>query len=431
MNKMLKKCPFTLPGTAALLTVLYVFGRGCADSDYQSNFIAFVFLLIFLVIFTAAFYFSSRFRLNETAVKSKGEISTSGSDRNFQSIVFEERPPVFFRYSAVIKGSFHTADKSFKYYKRYDSDRNGVIDFSYRLYSPGLLDSVCEYYLEDIFGLMRISCGESERNSVRIIPGLPVNASRNSRDSMSSLVKNKKPDENDFEKILMREYMTGDRSRDINWKASSKSNTLYTRIAPGNDNEVRKINFVYCPDPSLFDKNIYKGFLIFRFFREYFRYYINDLYSRENYKFSVFINGRKIQAEDRGSLDHVYRELAVPEIRNDFDKSIQETEGAFIVFCENPDHIENYKALFLHASGLRYFYPAVLTADLKGEKIMSGSGYIIDGRNFESPGEGVFQGQSFIRSMRDFFKKGIFEKNTCSIPESRAVEIAASLKRAE
>ena len=431
MNKLLKKYPFTLPGTAALLTVLYVFGSGYADSDYQSIFIAAVFFLIFLIIFFAAFYFSGRYRLNEISVKSKGEISSSGRDKNLQSIVFEEAPPLFFRYSSVITGKFLAGNKSFKYYKRYNSDRSGVINFSFHFSSPGILDSVYEYFLEDIFGMMRISCGEIEKKTVRILPGLPEKAFRDSRDSMSSLVKNKKPDENDYEKILMREYMRGDRSRDINWKASSKSNTIYTRIAPGNDNEIKKINFVYCPDPFLFDKNIYKGFLFFRYFREYFRYYINDLYSRENYKFSVFINGRKISAEDRNSLDNVYRELALPEIRNDFDKSIQETAGSFIVFCENPDHFENINYLFSHASGIRCFYPSAVSADLKNEKELPGSAYIIDGRNFDSPGEGVFPGQAFIRSMRYFFKTNSLKSSICSIPESRAVEILTAFNRAE
>ncbi len=86
----------------------------------------------------------------------------------------------------------------------------------------------------------------------------------------------------------MREYMRGDRSRDINWKASSKSNTLYTKIAPGNDNEIRKINLVYAADPEIFKKDIFSGFLVHRFFREYFRFFVNDLLNIENYKFSNF-----------------------------------------------------------------------------------------------------------------------------------------------
>ena len=429
MRQILKKYPFTLPGTAALLTVLFVMGKGYAVSDYQNIFIASVFFIIFLIIFLSAVYFSGKYSLNEISVKSKGEISSSGSDRNRQSIIFEEAPPVFFRYSSVIKGRFHTADKSFYYYKRYNSDRDGVIEFSFQFNSPGLLEVAYEYYLEDIFGLLRIGCGDSVKKQIQVLPGLPANAFKNSRDSMSSLVKNKKPDENDFEKILMREYMRGDRSRDINWKASSKSNTLYTRIAPGNDNEIKKINFVYCTDPSLFNKNIYKGLLVFRYFREYFRYFINNLYSIENYKFNVFINSRKISAEDKNSLDNVYRELSMPEIRNDFEKSIQDTSGSFIVFSESQDYLENLKPLFSHAAGVRYFYPEIVKPEKEDKNALSHSYYAIEGRNIDSPGKGVFSGYTFLKSMRDFYKTGVLENRISNDNDSRAVKIITALEK--
>ena len=429
MIKILKKYPFTLPGTAALAAVLFILGKGYAVSDYQSIFTASVFFFLFLILFTAAVYFSNRFRLNEISLKSKGEISSSEKDRNLQSIVFEEAPPLFFRYSSVIKGKFYAGDKSFYYYRRYNSDRNGLIEFSFNFYSPGLFEAVYEYYLEDIFGLFRIKCGDAAKNPIKVIPGLPGTAFKNSRDKMSSLVKNKKPDENDFEKILMREYIRGDRSRDINWKASSKSNTLYTRIAPGNDNEIKKINFVYCADPDLFHKNIYTGFLVFRYFREYFRYFINDLYSIENYKFSVFINSRKISAEDKNGLDTVYRELATPEIRNDFDKSIQETEGSFIVFSENRDYLENLKPLFSHASGIRYFYPEIILQKEGDQKRLSDSSYSVEGHDFETPGRGVFPGKAFIKDMRDIYKKGLPENRIFSIQDSRAVKILAAYEK--
>ena len=448
MKNLSKYYPLTLPGTAAASAVLFLFGRGYADSDYQSLFIAAVFFIILLILASAAYYFSGKYYLNGISFKSRGEVSTSSYEKDIQNIFFEERPPLFFRYSCAIKGRFSVTGKSFFYYNRFISDKNGIIRFSYNFKSPGLLNASLYYYLEDIFGLFRIACSPPEVKKVRSVPGLPDEVEINRKDSLTSYVKNKKPDENDYEKILMREYMSGDRSRDINWKASSKSNTIYTRIAPGNDNQIKKINLVYCSDPGLFDKNTCRGFLVFRYFREYFRFLINNLFSTDNYKFIIYINGEKISADDRRGLESVYRELALPELRNDFEKSIHEEEGSFIVFCENPQKIEEIKSVFSNASGVKFFYPQIVNPvksldksgslkefkssagsrplDSPGEavKIQGRSGYRVNGSSFSTPGNGIYPGLRFFRDMRYFYKS--FSSNyeyTLNESDARSVEI--------
>ena len=391
MRKILKHYPLTLPGTAAVSTVLFVFGKGYADSDYQSIFISSVFFLILFIIASVLFYYSGRYRHNNITVKIKGEISSSSVSGNSIVIAFEQPPPVFFRYSAVIKGYFHVTGKSFRYFRRFISDRSGIIESGFRLKTPGIIDAESIYCLEDIFGLMRIPCAGKEIISIPVIPGLPDNAVRNIKDSMSSFVKNKKPDENDFEKILMREYIRGDRSRDINWKASSKSNTIFTRIAPGNDNEVKQINIVYCSDPDLFGESVYQGFLVFRFFREYFRFYLNSLLTAENYKFSVFINSKNITVADINGLNAVNRELSLQEIRNDFEKIFSESEGPFAVFCEKPEMIEDLEPFFINSSGFCFFYPRIIKQENPDMKRDEENRYMIDGSGFDSPGEGIFR----------------------------------------
>ena len=412
--------PLTLPGTAAVLTVLFFFGKGYSDSDYQGIFISAVFFLVFLLLAAAGYFFAGKSSLSDVSIKSIGDISSSSRDKNVQKIIFGERPPVFFRYSSVLKGRFCVTGKSFPWFSRFNSDRNGLIEYSFNFSSPGLLELGTEYFIEDVFGIFRIPCAERETNSVRIVPGLPDNASVDTKDSLSSFVKNKKPDDNDYEKILMREYMRGDRSRDINWKASSKSNTLYTRIAPGNDTEIKKINIVYVSDPDLFKDSIYSSFLIYRCFREYFRFFIHSLNSMESYKFSVYVNGMRINAEDRHGLDTAYRELSMPEIDNNFEKSLQDEEGAFVVFCENPGNIEDVKSCFTNASAVRYFYPVIVRGSDPGKT--EKSGYSIKS-SFESPGESVFTGVRFFREMRAFNRAKSSPGNVVADADARIVEI--------
>ncbi len=429
MKKIISKYPLTLPGTCAFITVFAVLVKGYTDSDYQTVFIAIVFFVLFLIILSVSVFFAGKTRLYNLDIRSQGCITSSEKDENTQSIIFEFPPPVFFRYSAVIRGSLNVYNKKLKYFNKSNSNKEGCISFSYFFNIPGLLESVIEFYIEDIFGLVSVRCSDTRKNSVKIVPGTPENAFKSSSDSMSSFIKNKKPAGNDYEKIFMREYMSGDRFRDINWKASSKSNTVYTRIAPDNDDKIKKINFVYCGFSELFTDNIYRGFLVVKYFREYFRFFVNNLFSMEDYKLKFFVNGNILSAEDRSSLENIYAELSCPVIKNDFEQTVKEEEGSFIVFCEDKKQIEKFKNLFSNASDTRFFYPETLTYLQIKENNISNTGYGIDLCSFEDPGKGVFSGQGFYKSMRSYFKQLRSREDIYNNKNSRAVKIISRITR--
>ncbi len=399
----IKSYPFTIPGTVITLLVLYLFGTGYIRSDYQSVFIALSFFFIVMVLFSWCFYFSGKYFFNEIDFRSNGVISTSEHDKNSQMVLFEEKPPVFYRYSMIMRGRFHAAGKSFPYFRRYSSDRDGKIVFSLRIKSPGSLEVGTEYYLEDIFGFVRIKCSSGGRKSFNIAAGNPDEAYADSNDVPVSFEKNKKPDDNDYEKILMREYMRGDRSRDINWKASSKSNTMFTRISQGNDTEVKKINIIYFPDPLLFSDNLYRGFLVYRYMREYFRFYLYELFRKEGCLFNIFINGERTEVHDSKGIDLAVQNLSKPYIKGSPDADIYDETGSFIVFTESADKLSEIRHLFKKDDSVRFFYPETAVIDCE-KRVSEGDnqGYYIQSRNFYYPGQGILTGAGYIFDMFRF-----------------------------
>ena len=413
--------PFTIPGTVIFTLVLYLFGYGYASSDYQSIFISAVFFTALVIITCVCWYFSSKNYLGKVIFKSSGTVTTSSSDINTQSIIFDAKPPLFFRYKTFIKGQFEVSGKSFRYRRSFASDREGRIEFSFNFNSPGLLKLNVSYYLEDIFGFTRIKCYPQDNKTIHAVPGIPELCFMDKKDPLISLEKNKKPDDNDYEKILMREYVSGDRSRDINWKASSKGNALYTKISPGNDTQIKKINIIYLSDPSVFDNNLYRGFLVYRYLREYFKYFIYNLFTSGNYKFNIFINGLKISAVDRSGLERAVRELSLPDIKNNFGNTITEEEGSFIVFSENPAVTEGINRILSSSSSVRFFYPEIVYNQDKSIGELSEnsfSGFGIKDAFFTTPGKGLNPGLRYHKDMRDFFllkgrnaEYGIRDKN--------------------
>lgn len=110
-----------------------------------------------------------------------------------------------------------------------------------RLYPPlpGELHITVRLSLGDMFGLSRRYISETMSRSIPVLPralgqpSLPIVLhSQNSDDSSPRK-------QSDSEKIFVRDYQHGDLARDINWKASSKSEKLLTRIAPESESQSR------------------------------------------------------------------------------------------------------------------------------------------------------------------------------------------------
>jgi hypothetical protein len=102
------------------------------------------------------------------------------------------------------------------------------------IYFPlcGLFAATARYSVRDIFGLSRARFGEP---MVRNFPVQPASFTQKSiplPEPSVGFEETSRKRSSDEEKYYMREYLPGDRFRDINWKVSSRLDELITRISP-------------------------------------------------------------------------------------------------------------------------------------------------------------------------------------------------------
>jgi hypothetical protein len=102
------------------------------------------------------------------------------------------------------------------------------------LYFPlcGPLSCAAGFTVRDIFGLSRARFGERLSRRLAVQPASFTQKSIPIPEPSVGFEETSRKRSSDEEKYYMREYLPGDRFRDINWKVSSRLDELITRISP-------------------------------------------------------------------------------------------------------------------------------------------------------------------------------------------------------
>jgi hypothetical protein len=125
--------------------------------------------------------------------------------------------------------------------------------------------------VRDIFGLTRAGLGRKEDERVLVVQPAPFAQGRTWLvEAVGGFEDKSLRKSSDEERYYMREYMPGDRFRDINWKASSRLSQMVTRISPFTQEKTKVIPILLrhfrAPGPetveSLVHLNVLKGWLL-------------------------------------------------------------------------------------------------------------------------------------------------------------------------
>jgi hypothetical protein len=95
--------------------------------------------------------------------------------------------------------------------------------------------------IRDIFGLTSNRFGSDMGREFVVRPFSQSDMERPSIVALDGMENKSKHRSSEVERYFMREYIPGDRFRDINWKASSRLNELFTRISPVTQEKTRLI----------------------------------------------------------------------------------------------------------------------------------------------------------------------------------------------
>jgi uncharacterized protein (DUF58 family) len=147
----------------------------------------------------------------------------------------------FFRIHAVLTGRLETGKGAFFRVFRHGSftgDEPTEVPLHFPL--SGTYHGEACFSVRDVFGLTR-SYAFSLYRELPVQPSLLEEDALVRIDSSGGEDDKQKKKSSDEDKYYMREYIPGDRIRDINWKATSRVGELFTRISPVTEEETKYI----------------------------------------------------------------------------------------------------------------------------------------------------------------------------------------------
>ncbi len=152
------------------------------------------------------------------------------------------RPWFFFRVHARVTGTLHSGNGvRFHVFEDIASPDVDRIDLPLSMPLPGRLNLRRTIEIRDVFGLSRGSFGSVNRRPVSVEAPFPVGPEITRMVAASGEQESIRTTNPEEERYYQREYLPGDRIRDINWKASARIRELVTRISPQTQDQDRTL----------------------------------------------------------------------------------------------------------------------------------------------------------------------------------------------
>ena len=227
--------PFTLAGSLLLVAALYLLGRSLAQDNPYGVLLALVALLVLGALALTARLQAKLYARRQVHWHWDSSTPMYARRTGLSQMLMTDpvRTLPFFRIHFTLKGSLKVGRKTSLRIQREISFAEGErhpIDLYFPLCGPFACSA--RYAVRDIFGLSRARFGEQ---MVRNLPVQPASFTQRSipvPEPSVGFEETSRKRSSDEEKYYMREYLPGDRFRDINWKVSSRLDELITRISP-------------------------------------------------------------------------------------------------------------------------------------------------------------------------------------------------------
>ncbi|WP_455382707.1 DUF58 domain-containing protein [Salinispira pacifica] len=272
--------PFTVAGSVLFIVTVYLLGRSAVARNAYGLVIAVAALFVLLLLALLGRWQAERLSKAEATWDFSAPLYARTTGKPPVVQLAGRGPHLYFRVHVLLRGRLVAGRRArLSFYRNIASESPERIELPLFFPLCGRLEFRTEFYVGDVFGLTRSRFGTRQIFALPVQPAPfagsqipPIQAAGGDRETSRT----KQPDE---ERYYMREYVPGDRFRDINWKASSRLTQLYTRTSPVTQEQTQiiTVHFRHFLTPggkhpsesleSLAQLNILKSWLVAYLFR--------------------------------------------------------------------------------------------------------------------------------------------------------------------
>ena len=244
--------PLTATGWVILFGVVYLFGTGFATGNAYSFLLSTVFFAVLLVLGVITRLEAKRARSFRFEWDSNAAL-IARQDQRTQIMRHDGfRPLPFLRIHLRIRGRLVVGRKKrLSVRKEYSFFHEQAVPFSFFLPFSGTLHANYTIMAKDCFGLCRAPVDGENEKVLHVRPAYVTDRNPPIVDAQQGDENQNRMKTNDIERYFMREYIPGDKERDINWKASSRYSKLFTRVSPVTQEKTQLITAYFRPYNSL------------------------------------------------------------------------------------------------------------------------------------------------------------------------------------
>jgi uncharacterized protein (DUF58 family) len=224
--------PLTIPGTALLVVACALFIHGYrAENDYA------LLLGVAAVLAVAAAAALTRLqaaRFSQEPVEWVSSTPVYASMREQTQSVRTAgiEPWLFFRLHFSAGGWMQVGRDARLYLRRSAAASSGDMALPVSAPLSGIWRAAGRLSVRDVFGLARARFAGAFQRTLHIQPGPFPEKPVDSVNAFTGAEQTSTRKSADLERYYMREYIPGDRVRDINWKATSRLSQLVTKVSP-------------------------------------------------------------------------------------------------------------------------------------------------------------------------------------------------------
>ena len=263
--------PLSLIGSLSFFTAIYLAGYAYSFSNFYALLLAVPTLLFITIQITFIRLWALRQAEVEIVWESNYKLTARIEESELILKLGVSSVPYFFRYHILLHATLK-AGKDAKFYYIREAASSAAGEVRMGLYFPlcGDFSIKARLLVRDILGLGRTRLGPIQYRNFKVRPPVLTEHSPLPRHTAASLESRQNQRQAEEDKYYMREYIPGDRLKDINWKASLKIGELITRISPQSPEkssllfvELRNLSYTDKESPlSLIHLNILKSWLL-------------------------------------------------------------------------------------------------------------------------------------------------------------------------
>ena len=235
--------PLTVPGTILFFISVYLLIISFYNNNPYSLIISILSLIVLIILGTLG-----RFQANQNSQVEWDSTIPLYANQNNKFLVYINKfnRLLFFRLHFQVKGRMKVGKNAYLYINE-EVSSYGDDEIEVSCYFPvcGSFNAKGTLFVKDIFHLTRSRFQKQQTQILKIRPAIITKIKIPDIKAMEGFENTAKQKQADEEKYYQREYMPGDRFRDINWKATSRLSKLITKVSHITQEETKTILIIF------------------------------------------------------------------------------------------------------------------------------------------------------------------------------------------